>query len=96
MINRIMTTDEAKYHLTGKHMPRPSKLQLVSDHYALAIYEINRLNGIVESYDQLINHVVYKFPTETRHETAIRYIQEAELSREAAHQARIGSNNKDQ
>lgn len=35
-------------------------------------------NNVVQKYAELLYAVCRKFPGETRHETAIRYIQEAE------------------
>ena len=41
-------------------------------------YELNRLKDIEDKYNQLIYAVCRKFPNESRHETALRYIKEAE------------------
>ena len=43
------------------------------------IFEINRLNAVEVRYNELILNVASKFPDESRHETALRYIKEAEV-----------------
>jgi hypothetical protein len=42
------------------------------------IKEYNRLKKVERDYTELIYHVETKFPMETRHETALRYIKNAE------------------
>jgi hypothetical protein len=48
------------------------------------IKEYNRLKEIESKYIELIYHVKTAFPMETRHETALRYIKNAEKSDLAA------------
>jgi hypothetical protein len=52
--------------------------------------EFDRSSGVQEKYDELIFAVGKKYPSETRHETALRYIQQAE--RGSDEQARAGMN----
>jgi hypothetical protein len=44
------------------------------------VKEYNRLKEIERKYTELIYQVESKFPMETRHETALRYIKNAEKS----------------
>lgn len=49
------------------------------------VKEYNRLKEIERKYNELIYNVCNKFPNETRHETALRYIKNAEtLSSDAS------------
>lgn len=49
-----------------------------SDAMAL-LFEVSRLNAVEVLYNELILNVGSKFQYETRHETALRYIKEAEV-----------------
>ncbi|MDA3835144.1 MAG: hypothetical protein PF495_17305 [Spirochaetales bacterium] len=43
-----------------------------------------------EKYGELIMAVCNKYPNETRHETALRYIQQAEMSSDCATKKDVG------
>jgi hypothetical protein len=57
--------------------------------YSLAFDRIHKqLNELQQAYNELIMAVGMKFPNETRHQTALKYIQQAENNTQAGSEAK--------
>lgn len=73
---KITTSKQKNPHKHGNYTcayckTRFLKIKDVEDHFKICV-------DVKEKYNELLMAVARKFPNETRHETALRYIREAE------------------
>ena len=86
-INPDAATREDVAHIAADNMALQYQIETLRKENEQQKAEIERLRERAEKYDELIFHVETKWPNESRHETALKYIKQAETPKWSEGQA---------